>query len=226
MTRFLPTRLGKVCLALTAWLILGLVVAPASFAAPALSVSATEGLTDGQTITVDGSGFAPNLKGIAVGQCRTGYVGPADCNLSGGATFRNADASGSIATVTLKLAVTFGDVDCLKEQCIMAAAPLPTTSGPEEVAANTVEVPLYFGDAAPAAAPAAPAAPPAAAPAVLTPAAGDQDGSSTPLVLTSAAPADNSVLYVLIATNLLLAGAGLFLGLTRPGQFRRRAVTR
>ena len=223
----LPTR---VRLGLTALAVLAtsLFAASPAWAAPALTVSATEGLSDGQTLTIDGSGFAANLKGIAVGQCRTGFTGPADCNLSGGATFRNADASGAIDQVTVKLSLKFGDVDCTVEQCVIAAEPLPTTSSPEEVAANSVEIPIFFGDAAaPAAAPAAvPAAAPAAAPAVLTPAAGGEDGTSTPLVLTSGAPADNSVLYLLIATNLLLAGLGLFLGLTRPGQFRRRAVTR
>ena len=54
---------------------------------------------------------------------------------------------------------------------------------------------------------------------MVTPVAGGQDGTSTPLVLTSGAEADNSVLYLLIATNLLLAGLGRSsLGLARPGQ--------
>ena len=147
-------RLLRLCIIVG---LLTFVASPPSFAAPTLQVSATEGLEQGQSITVGGSGFTPGLKGIAVGQCRVGYVGPSDCNLSGGATFRNADADGAIATVTIKLATSFGDIDCLKEPCIIAAAPLPTTSGPEEVAANTIEVPIYFGDAKPATAEAAPA---------------------------------------------------------------------
>lgn len=156
-----------------ALVVLGLVTAPAAFAAPTLDVPETENLEDGQTIVVTGSGFAPNLKGIAVGQCRTGFTGPADCNLQGGATFRNADASGAIEPVTIKLAQSFGDVDCLVEQCVVAAQPLPTTSGPEEVAANTIIVPIYFGGPAPADAGAASpaAAPAAAAPASQAPAA-------------------------------------------------------
>lgn len=185
--------------------LLTMLAAPPAFAAPTLQVSATEGLEDGQTITVDGSGFASGLKGIAVGQCRVGYKGPSDCNTSGGATFRNADADGAFPRVTIKLATSFSDIDCTKEQCIIAAAPLPTNSGPEEVRANTVEIPLYFGDAAPVeAAPAASTAPPVQ---TLAPAA-------TGAVLR-ADDSDNTALTVLIGTNLVLIGGGLYLGFGR-----------
>lgn len=197
-----------------------LVAAPPAFAAPTLQVSATENLEAGQSITIEGSGFAPNLKGIAVGQCRVGYTGPSDCNLSGGATFRNADANGAIATVTVKLATSFGDIDCLKEQCIIAAAPLPTTSGPEEVAANTVEVPIYFGKAAPAA-PAAAETTAAAAPAVDT-AVDTAAPAATSAVLTSGDGDSSSMLTLLVLSNLVLAGAGLYLGLGR----KKKAVAR
>lgn len=209
-------RLLRLCIIVG---LLTFVASPPSFAAPTLQVSATEGLEQGQSITVGGSGFTPGLKGIAVGQCRVGYVGPSDCNLSGGATFRNADADGAIATVTIKLATSFGDIDCLKEPCIIAAAPLPTTSGPEEVAANTIEVPIYFGDAKPATAEAAPASVAAVAPAEAQVAS-----SASPALLTAGA-ADNTVLYALVATNLALLGAGLYLGLGRQDR-RRSAVAR
>ncbi|WP_372734371.1 neocarzinostatin apoprotein domain-containing protein [Nocardioides sp.] len=212
----LSTRVGRVLLAAVATLAIVIGVAAPAFAAPSLVVSATEGLTEGQTITIDGSGFAPNLKGIAVGQCRVGFTGPADCNLSGGATFRNADADGNIDQVTVKVSLKFGDVDCTVEQCIIAAEPLPTTSGPEEVAANSVSIPIYFGDAKPAgtapavdtgaAAPAAPAAAPVAA---ALPAG---DVSDAAVALTSA-EADNTVLVVLIVTNLALVALGLYFGL-------------
>jgi hypothetical protein len=207
----LSKRTGAVVASILASLGLVLGMAAPAFAAPTLTVSATEGLTDGQTITIEGGGFAPNLKGIAVGQCRVGFTGPADCNLSGGATFRNADADGNIDSVTVKLAIKFADVDCTVEQCIIAAEPLPTTSGPEEVAANSVEVPIYFGDAAPAAAAppaAAPAAPVAAAPVAAAPA------GTTDLQLTSA-ETDNTVLYVLLGSNVVLVALGLYLGLGR-----------
>ncbi len=210
-------RPRRVALALLVLGVLTVVSAPASFAAPTLDVSATEGLKTGQTITVDGSGFAPDLKGIAVGQCRVGYEGPDDCNLNGGATFRNADANGVIETVTIKLAESFGDIDCTQEQCVIAAAPLPTTSGPEEVAANTVEVPLYFGDAAPAA-PAPAAEPETAAPAAPAAAVPVAPPVTDTAVLTAGAGSDDNgtgILAALIATNVLLAAVGIYLGTRR-----------
>lgn len=144
------SRSARGALAALALLLLGVVLAPAAFALPTLGVPETENLTTGQTIVVTGSGFTPGLKGIAVGQCRTGFSGPADCNLQGGATFRNADANGEIEPVTVKLAESFGEVDCMVEQCVIAAQPLPTTSGPDEVEANTIVVPIYFNGPAPA----------------------------------------------------------------------------
>src|SRR6478609_6237289 len=112
-------------LAAAAALLVVLVTAPPSFAAPALSVSATTDLTDGQKITISGSGFAPNLSSIAIGQCIKGYAGPSDCNTAGGATFRNADASGNVASFTIVVKEKFGAVDCTKQQCVVAASPLP-----------------------------------------------------------------------------------------------------
>lgn len=128
-----------------ALLALTVVWAPSASAAPKLSVSATSGLTDGQTIQVSGTGFQPNLKGIAVGQCKVGYQGPSDCNLQGGATFRNADANGSIGQITLKLATSFGGIDCTTTDCVIAAAPLPSSADAATVSANTAVVPLTFG---------------------------------------------------------------------------------
>ena len=72
-------------------------------------------------MTISGSGFEPNLKSIAIGQCVEGYVGPADCNLQGGATFRDADASGNVAAFTIVVKEKFGANDCTKVQCVIAA---------------------------------------------------------------------------------------------------------
>ena len=116
-------RAATAVTAALALLSLTVVWAPSASAAPKLTVSATSGLTDGQTITVSGVGFTADLKGIAVGQCKVGYAGPSDCNLQGGATFRNADGSGSIGTITLKLATSFGGIDCTTTDCVIAAAP-------------------------------------------------------------------------------------------------------
>ena len=75
----------------------------------------------------------------------TDYVGPADCNTSGGATFKNADASGNVSTFTLVVKEKFGAHDCTKEQCVIAAAPLPTNADDATIAANTVVINMSFG---------------------------------------------------------------------------------
>lgn len=174
MARLVPRA---VALALGCVLLGGaqVLLAPAALAAPSLELDGeTTGLADGDSLTVTGTGFQPGLKGIAVGQCRVGYQGPADCNLQGGATFRNADADGSIGTITLTVKEKFGAVDCTVEECVLAAAPLPTASSPEEVKANTVEIPLVFGDAP------APAAPAASAPASTAPVAAAAPAATAP----------------------------------------------
>lgn len=220
--RTIPMIVRKVLLGALALVVVGLVNAPASQAAgPSLDVSATDQLTDGQTITVDGSGFAPDLKGIAVGQCREGFEGPSDCNLAGGATFRNADSSGAFATVTIKLSPKFGDIDCATEQCVIAAEPLPTTSSPEEVAANSVAIPIYFGEKAPAAdSTQAPVGEPdQAAVDTSTPATVAAEPLSGDLEVVSAASVtgggDGLGAVLLAGVIGLLAGAGLMLGWRR-----------
>lgn len=221
MHRF-RTRLLRLAATTAALVLLGVMGAAPSFAAPALEVSDTTGLKTGQSITVSGEGFAPNLKGIAVGQCRVGFVGPSDCNLAGGATFRNADASGSIGTITLKVSESFGQIDCTKEQCVIAAQPLPTTSGPEEVAANTVTVPVSFGDAAPPtpAAPEAPAPPAASSsvPPVAAPAPVAAVAGAVP-VITGEGSGARAVGLALVAG--FLGGGGLVLGLRKRGVLPR-----
>lgn len=139
------SSLGKVFAALAALCLVAIVNAPPSFAAPTLNVSQLTGLQDGQTITVSGGGFAANMGNIAVGQCVSGYKGPADCNTASGATFRNADASGSIGSFTLVVREKFGSIDCTQVQCVIAAAPLPTTEDAATVAANQVVHQMSFG---------------------------------------------------------------------------------
>ncbi|WP_052744924.1 neocarzinostatin apoprotein domain-containing protein [Micromonospora sp. HK10] len=193
---------------------------PAAFAAPTLTVSATTGLTDKQQVIVNGSGFTPNLKQIAVGQCVAGFKGPTDCNLSGGAAFVNADGSGKLPTVTLKLAQKFGAFDCTKRECVVAAQILPTSGNADQVEANKVSVTLTFGKksaqqpspGAPSAtpAPAAPAATPEATTAPSTGPAGAA-GTSTPTLNAnpvSAGP-DRYAVTVLVGSGLLLLCIGL-----------------
>jgi LPXTG-motif cell wall-anchored protein len=127
--------------------------------------------------------------------------GPTDCNLAGGSQFVNADGSGKIPTVTLKLAQKFGTFDCTKRQCVVAAQILPSAGNADQVAANKVSVKLTFGAAA---------ATTAAAPASAAP-------QSTALPKTG--PGDEPVVVVLAGTALLTLGAGLLVVLPA----RRRA---
>jgi hypothetical protein len=185
-------------LAAAAALLVVIVTAPPSFAAPTLKVSATTGLTDGQVVTISGSGFEANLSSIAIGQCKADYVGPADCNTSGGATFKNADATGNVSSFTIKVKEQFGSTDCTKEQCVIAAAPLPTNADDATVKANTYEVNISFGAAAADPSP-SPSATTASAPA---------DSDST---LPRTGAGDSVPVLMLGASALLAAGIGVML---------------
>ncbi|WP_244932141.1 neocarzinostatin apoprotein domain-containing protein [Nocardioides sp. W7] len=204
----LPRSLVVVFVALAAVLM----AAPPSFAAPALDISAHQNLKDGQSVTISGSGFKPGLKGIAIGQCRKGYVGPGDCNLQGGAVFRDADAGGKVAQFTIVVKEKFGNVDCTTEECVLAAGPLPTAADAATVKANTWEVTMTFG-AAPAAAPAAPApAAPSVAPST----------EAAPVADTGTLPktgAGDSVPVLLLGATALL-GTGVAVMLLVPGRRR------
>jgi hypothetical protein len=181
-------------LAAVAALLVVIVTAPPSFAAPTLNVSATTGLTDGQIITISGSGFAANMQSIAIGQCKTGYVGPADCNTLGGAQFKNADASGNVASFTIKVAERFGSTDCTEQQCVIAAAPLPTNTDEAAIKANTYVVDISFG---------------AAASAAPTTTASTQPTDTSALPKTGAG--DSMPVLMLGATALLAGGIGVML---------------
>jgi LPXTG-motif cell wall-anchored protein len=187
-----------------------LVTAPPSFAAPTLTVSASQNLQDGQTVTISGAGFEAGLKGIAIGQCREGYVGPGDCNLQGGAKFRDADGSGNVASFDIVVKEKFGAVDCTKETCVIAAGPLPGAADDATVKANTYVIKMSFG-AAPAAEPTPSAQPSVAATTAATPTTGD--------TLPKTGAGDSVPVLLLGATALLAAGAGVMLLV--PG--RRRA---
>ncbi|MQY26125.1 neocarzinostatin apoprotein domain-containing protein [Nocardia aurantia] len=113
-----------------------------------LHVSATTDLADGQRITVSGSGFQPGLPAVAVGLCRQNYTnGLTDCDLGGGAGFVNIAADGTFKTLTLTLHPRFKEIDCLKQQCEVAAAPLPGTQPVPVITANTAVTPMAFAGA-------------------------------------------------------------------------------
>ncbi|WP_067568521.1 neocarzinostatin apoprotein domain-containing protein [Nocardia acidivorans] len=147
--------------------------APARADAPAaLQVSATTELHDGQRVTVAGSGFQPGLAAVAVGLCKLGFTnGLKDCDLEGGATFVNIGSDGGFGTLTLTVRPTFRAVDCVQQQCVIAAAPLPGTEPAAVITANSASVPVRFAGSR------LPVATPAAATAAAT--ATDTNGPST-----------------------------------------------
>ncbi|MFC6151055.1 MULTISPECIES: neocarzinostatin apoprotein domain-containing protein [Mumia] len=214
MTPTLPTAVRGLAVALALGLVM-LIGAPGASAAPKTVVSETTGLKDGQTITVSGSGFAPNLKALAVGQCKTGYKGPVDCNLPAGATFVPTDANGKFKAVKLVLKEKFGSVDCTKDQCVIGSGPLPTDNSPEVVAANTVDVKLTFG--AVAAAP----APTTAAPAPTTAAPTVAPATTTADDLPKTGGMDSLPVLLLAGSALVLPGLALLVG--TPSRRRRGA---
>lgn len=197
-----PLRLLTRGLAAVAALAVVTLVAAPAFAAPAMSVSQLTGLTNGQTITISGSGFEPNLTSIAIGQCVTGYTGPSDCNTAGGATFRNADAQGKIAPFTITVKEVFGAHDCTKVQCMIAAAPLPNAVDDATVAANTVEMNISFASAE--------------APSESPTATTDPDTETDTESLPQTGAGDSIPALLLAATAMLAIGAGLVLLL--PGR--------
>jgi LPXTG-motif cell wall-anchored protein len=197
-----------------ALLVVMVAYAPPSLAAPSVTVSKTSGLSDGESITVTGSGFAPNMASIAVGQCKKGYTGPTDCNLQGGATFRTADASGKIATVTLKVATTFGGTDCTKVECVIGVAPLPTNATPAEVTANSADIPITFGAAGAVAG--------TDTETDTTDTATETDTADAAADLPKTGPTDSLPVILIGGSALILTGAGLLVLMPR----RRRLELR
>ena len=173
-------------------LFVGFVAAPPAFAAPTLNVSQTEGLKDGTVVTISGSGFTPNLKNVAIGQCIEGMKGPSDCNTAGGATFKNVDAQGNIGQFTLVVKEKFGSFDCTTQKCVFGAQPIPGQADAATISANSAFYDLSFGAAA-----AAPA--PTTAPAATTaPASGEQ--------LPKTGPGEELALALGLGLLLLVAG--------------------
>ncbi|WP_216893102.1 GPS-CTERM domain-containing protein [Nocardia alni] len=133
--------------ALLSALAAAIVLAPTASAAPAatLRVSAVTDLAEGQRITVNGSEFRPGLAAVAVGLCKKGYTnGLHDCDLDGGASFVNISDDGTFPTVTLTARSHFQDIDCLRQQCVIAAAPLPGTEPPALLTANSAQIAIGF----------------------------------------------------------------------------------
>jgi hypothetical protein len=92
---------------------------PASAAGPTVTVSPSSGLTNGQNVTVKGSGFTANYPQMVVVQCAATATGANGCNVND-VKFPKADANGAF-TVTLTVRSKFGSTDCTKVECIVQA---------------------------------------------------------------------------------------------------------
>ncbi|MFF2555301.1 GPS-CTERM domain-containing protein [Nocardia sp. NPDC058058] len=161
MIRTIARCLVIVAAALPMWTAPGR-AAPESGAA--IQVSAVGDLTEGQRITVNGSGFRAGLAAVAVGLCKQGFTnGLKDCDLEGGATFVNISGDGTFPTVTLTARPRFRDIDCTRRQCVIAAAPLPGTEPQTVIDANSAEVAIGFAGSPPPAPTSAPTSAPSAA---------------------------------------------------------------
>lgn len=117
---------------------------------PALEISKTEGIAEGDEIKVTGTGFKPGLQGIAVGLCIEGYTnGLKHCDIQdSGAAFVAADGQGRLPELTLKVSAKFLEYDCLAQQCVVGAGPLPGAVPDSVQKANSVTTRLGFEGAA------------------------------------------------------------------------------
>ena len=181
--------------ALAAALALTCIPAPALADGAALQLSKSEGLVEGDEITVKGTGFKPGLQQIAVGLCIEGYTnGLKHCDLDGGATFVNADKNGDLPPVTLTVSPKFLEFDCLARQCVVGVGPLPGSAPDAVRKANSVITRLGFEGATFSAAPTQSAAPAAAEDA-------DPDGVGGPSTLLWALTAGSVVLVTVLAAR-------------------------
>ena len=125
------------------------VLTPISFAPPpppaargAITVTGDWSLSEGDVITVDGTGFRPGAA-IVVLQCHATATDLTDCNLGGpGPVFGTADSSGAFTVpfVVLEFVVTppFTDWTTAPGICVVAAAEL------DDVINTIVSHPLTF----------------------------------------------------------------------------------
>ena len=117
-------------------------VAPAGAAAHAITVTPSTGLSDGQVVTVTGTGFTetPAVNDWSVTECRAGVLDTPltlssavdNCDvLTQPFTFVHADAQGAISTpftVHRTITVQNAAVDCLQVACVVLVAQITTAS--------------------------------------------------------------------------------------------------
>jgi hypothetical protein len=99
---------------------------------PQLVVTPSEGLTDGQTVQVTGSGFTPG-KSLAVAQCSHDNTGPGDCHTAG-STFVTVAADGTLtAEIKIKTGpIGTGSAVCdAATPCSVGTADISDPTGPD-----------------------------------------------------------------------------------------------
>ncbi|WP_067701440.1 neocarzinostatin apoprotein domain-containing protein [Nocardia jejuensis] len=108
-----------------------------------LSLSQTDGVSAGQSVSVSLGGLPADLASVAVGQCKAQVSGPADCNLVG-TLMGHADGDGnwqSNGGYSITLVGSIGGVDCASGPgaCTIAVTSLTNPS------AIITSAPLSFG---------------------------------------------------------------------------------
>lgn len=119
--------------------VLGVAFSSAAGAAPAITVTPSSGLHDGQTVTVHGTGYTPNAKNLNVIQCPVSGASQNSCNVPDAKIFQSVDGSGSF-TYSIVVRAKIGSVDCTKVQCMIDAH-----EGTSATSGNDASVVLHFG---------------------------------------------------------------------------------
>jgi hypothetical protein len=112
---------------------------PATAAAPAITVTPSSGLTDGQSVSVHGTGFTANAKDINIVECPASGASQNACNIAGGQFFQSTDGSGSF-TVAIAVKEKYGSIDCTKITCMVVAH-----EGTNPNSGNTGQENIHFG---------------------------------------------------------------------------------
>jgi hypothetical protein len=123
-----------------AFCVLGVVLGGPAFAAsPSITVSPSTGLTNGQTVTVHGTGYTANVKTINVVECPVSGASQNACDITDAKLFQSTDASGSF-TVQMSVKSKLGTVDCAPAACMIVAH-----EGTDPNSGNNGEQILHFG---------------------------------------------------------------------------------
>jgi hypothetical protein len=125
-----------------AFCVLGVVFGPPALAAsPSITVSPATGLSDGQSVTVHGTGYTPNVHTINVVECPVSGASQNACDLTGGDAqlLQPADATGSF-TVHMPVRSKLGSVNCGVAACMIVAH-----EGISQTSGNNAQQILQFG---------------------------------------------------------------------------------